>query len=236
MTLSDLQVFIGSLTNDPTHDRYTTTDIGTELDNLMDQWNVEAKLIKATVSVTLTGGTRQYAISSLTGTPIAFNRVTHNGLELKKVDKSYMDQYTGTDWTQDSGTPKKYLIEVTDPTTQYLTLHPTPATTDASYAAVVEYTKRHTSMSASSDVPFMSGSSSDTLLRPYDYGLAFGVASHLLLRDPSEINAAKAANYQRLSTLVFGDVVQVFKNIEREEPYRLRGGRYWNGAYQYTDK
>lgn len=230
MTLSDLQTLIGSLTNDPNHDRYSLTDIGTELDNSQDTFNIEARLIKDTVSVTLVSGTRQYAISGLTGTVIGFARVTHNGLELKKVDKAFMDLYTGTDWTTSQGTPTRYLIEITDPDVQYLTLWVAPDGAAAAFPVIAEYIKRHTPMSLSTDVPFMSGTSSNTLLRPYDQFIAYDVAGRLLKRDPSPVNVPKALSYEQIANRGLADLTQVFKNIEREEPYRLRGGRYWNSG------
>lgn len=230
MTLSDLQILIGDLTNDPNHDRYTTTQIGTELDNSQDKWNIEAKIIKDTVTLTTVDGTRQYALSTLTGTPISFPRVTHKGLELKKVSKSWLDLYTGTDWTLDVGTPRFFVVEATDPDVQYLTVYPTPQSADAGANLVVEYVKRHTPMVASSDVPFTSVTTSNYLLRTYDWGLAYDVSSRLLARDPSEINAKKQTDYAKIAGGVMADVVQVFKQLEAEEPKKMRGGRYWNSG------
>lgn len=221
MDLSALQTLIGSLTNDPQHDRYTTSDIGTELDNSQDKWNVEAKIIKDTVTLTIVDGTRQYVLSGLTGTPISFLRVTHKGLELEKVDKIFMDLYTGSDWTQDIGTPKRFFIEATDPDIQYLAVHPTPQAADAGANLVVEYIKRHTALSASTDKPF----NGNDLLLPYHYGLAYDTASRLLSRDPSPQNSSKVITYQREAGIVMANVVQVFKALEKQEPWRLKGGR-----------
>lgn len=229
MTLSDLQTLIGNLTNDPNHDRYTTTDIGIELDNSQDEWNAEIGIIKDTVTLTVVDGTRQYAISGLTGTVIGFRRVTHKGIRLEKVDKSWMDLYAGgQDWTTNNGTPKKFLIEATDPDVQYITLYPTPTANDAGAYLVVEYIKKHTSMSSSTDVPFMSGTSSNSLLRPYDWGLAYATSVRLLLRDPSKESVAKVQNYSTVAAGVKANVIQVFKDLEEETPRRFRGGRYWN--------
>lgn len=227
MTFSDLQAFIGSLCNDTNHDRYSLSDINTELDNSQDTWNLEAKIIKDTVTVTVVDGTRQYALSGLTGTPISFPRVTHKGLDLDKRSKSYFDHLLSNDWTQDIGTPNEFFIEAEDPDNQYITLHPTPQSGDAGAYLVVEYIKRHTALSASTDVPFMSGSSSNYLLRPYDWGLGYSVASKLLLRDPNAANAKKAEDYRKIAQNVMAEVVQVFKALEAEEPKRLSGGRYW---------
>lgn len=230
MTLSDLQILIGNLCNDPNHDRYSLTDIGTELDNSMNNWNIKAKLIKETTTLTVVSGTRQYLLSTITGTPISFARVTHKGLDLKKRSKAYFDLY-GTDWTQDTGTPVEYCIEGTDPTNLYLTLHPTPQSGDIGAYLVVEAIIGHTSMSASSDVPYMLGAASNYLLRPYDWGLAYSASSRLLSRDPSIVNGPKAQAYEAVATNVLDDVIQVFKALEAEEPKRLMGGRYWNSGY-----
>ena len=219
MDLSSLQTLIGDLTNDPNHDRYSTTQINTELDNTQDKWNAEAKILKDTVTLTVVDGTRQYALTDLTGTPISFTRVTHKGLLLEKRDKPYFDlYYGGSDWTTTPGTPTDYFIEATDPDLQYLTVFPIPQSGDAGANLAVEYVKKHTAMSASSDTPF----NALPLMRPYDYGLAYDVASRLLVRDPSEINAAKVAPYARIANSVLADVIQIFKALEKQIPLRLK--------------
>lgn len=230
MQLSEIQALVGSLTNDPNHDRYSTSDINTELDNSQDTWNLEAKIITDTVSTTLVAGTRQYALSGLTGTPISFPRVTHRGLDLAKRSKAYFDHLTGYDWTQDIGTPREFFIEATDPDAQYITVHPTPQSGDVDVALISEYCKRHTPMSASTDVPFMSVTTSNYLLRPFDWGLCYSVASKLLLRDPNEANAKKSADYANIAKNVLNEVIQVFKALEAEEPKRISGGRYWSSG------
>lgn len=226
MTLSDLQTLIGSLVNDPNHDRYTTTDLGTELDNSMDEWNVEARIIKNTVTLTVVAGTRQYALSSLTGTPIAFTRATHKGLPLKKRSRAYFDLYSsGQDWTTIQGTPTDYCIEEAIAATQYVTIRPTPTGNDTGANLVVEYVARHTSMSAASDTPFMTGTTVNYLLRPYDWGLAYHASARLLARDPSEQNNLKTTNYATIAKGVKADVIQVLQAMEKEEPYSLRSNR-----------
>jgi len=226
MDLTTLQTLIGDLTNDPNHDRYSLTQINIELDNSQDVWNAEAKILKDTVTLTTTAGARQYALSGLTGTPISFARVTHRGIELQKKDKSWFDLYTSTDWTVDTGTPRYYLIEATDPDIQFLTVYPTPRDADAGANLVVEYIKRHTSMSASSDQPF----NSSPLATPYHYGLGYDVSSRLLIRDPNELNVQKVMPYKKLADIAKANVIQVFKALEREEPLRLRGGKVWQGG------
>lgn len=229
MTLTDLQALIGTLCSDPNHDRYSLSDINTELDNSQSTWNIEAKIIKETTTITESANVRQYLMTLITGTPIAFPRVTHLGIDLHKRSKSYFDLY-GLNWTQDIGTPTEFCIEATDPSNLYLTLHPTPQSGDAGPNLVVEAIIGHTSMSASVDVPFMLGTVSNYLLRPYDWGLAYSVASKLLARDPSATNVQKQDTYRQIALGVLAEVVQVFKALEAEEPKRMSGGRYWNNG------
>lgn len=236
MTLSDLQALIGSLTNDPNHDRYSLSDINTELDNTQDDWNVKAKIIKDTITITVVDGTRQYALSGLTGTPISFPRVTHKGLDLGKRSKAWLDHASGTDWTVAIGTPKFFVIEGEDPDNQFITLQPIPQSGDAGANLVVEYIKRHTPMSAASDTPFMSVTTANYLLRPYDWGVAYTTAARLLTRDPDAASVNKSVNYLRIGDNVLSDVIQVFKALEAEEPKRIAGGRYWNSGYLHTTK
>lgn len=221
MQLSDLQSLIASLVNDPNHDRYSLSDINTELDNTQDTWNLEAKIIKGTTTITVVANTYQYALTTLTGTPIAFPRVTHKGIDLSKRSKAYFDHLSQRDWTQDIGTPTEFFIEATDPNSLYISLHPMPQSGDIGANLVVEYIKRHTPMAASTDVPFTSVATANYLLRPFDWGLAYSVAAKLLLRDPSPVNASKSSNFAQTAKNVLDEVIQVFKALEAEEPKRM---------------
>jgi hypothetical protein len=242
MQLSECQSLIGSLTGDPSHDRYPLTDINIELDNTQDDWNLKARIIKATTTITIVDGTRQYALTTLTGTPLAITRATHKGLHLDKRSKTWLDLYSGVDWTAQTGTPTVIVIEEEDPAIQYVDFYPTPLSNDAGANAVIEYVKRHTPMSAASDVPFMSGTSSNYLLRPYDWGVCYATAARLLLRDPNQTNSLKVygvspdkPGYLRIGENVLGEVIQMFKSFEKEEPPRFRGGRNWNsGEIRYS--
>lgn len=227
MTLSELQALIGSLTTDPNHDRYTLSDINTELDNTQRQWNQEIKIIKETTTITTIDGQRQYLLSLITGTPIAFPRVTHKGLIIAKRSKAYFDLYN-YNWTTDIGTPIEFCVEATDPGNLYLTLHPTPQSGDAGANLVVEAIIDHTPMVAPTDVPFMLGTTSNYLLRPFDFYIAYSTSARLLARDASAANQSKASEYLKISADGKDNLVQVFKALEAEEPKRMAGGRYWN--------
>lgn len=228
MQLPELQALVGPLTNDPNHDRYSLTDINTELDNTESQWNQEIKIIKETTTITVINNQRQYLLSLITGTPIDFPRATHKGIDLKKRSKAYFDLYTSSDWTQHIGTPTDFLIEGSDPSNLYLDVYPTPQGGDIGAYLVVEAIIAHTPMSLSTDVPFMLGALSNYLLRPFDFYLAYSAAARLLARDPSPINNSKAQQYMEIAREGKELLTNVFKNLERQEPRRLAGGRQWS--------
>lgn len=230
MQLSDLQSLVGSLTSDPNHDRYSLSDINTELDNAQNQWNVEIKIIRVYTAMLIIAGQYQYAfLGSVGKTVIAMGRATFKGIEMKKRSKAYFDLYSGGDWTLDQGTPSEYCIEATDAVNLLMTVHPTPQGNDAGINIAFETVVAHTPMSAATDTPFQQNSGvSDSFLRPYDFYLAYNVAARLLARDPSDLNNARAGQYLKISQEGKADLIQVFKALETEEPKRMSGGRYWN--------
>lgn len=154
--------------------------------------------------------------------PIAFRRVTHKGIDLQKKSKAWFDLYASDDWSDDTGTPTSFYID-TDGDAFNLVVYPIPQSNDAGANLVVEYVKLHTAMASASDSPF----NSITYLSPYHYGLAYECASWLLTRDPDPANAIKIDRFQKIATNVLADVIQVFKSLEKEEPMRLAGGRFW---------
>lgn len=230
MTLSDLQTLIGNLTNDPGHDTYTPSDIGIELDNSQNEWNIEVGIIKQTTTITVNSGQRQYLLTLITGTPISVDRATHKGLKLEKRSKAFFDLYTGTDWTTDIGTPTEFCVESEDPANLYLTVHPTPQTNDTGANLVTEVIVGHTTMSASTDVPYMLGTASNYLLRPYDWYLAYSAAARLLARQASAPNQLKSTEYAAIAKNGMDQLIDYFKGLEAEEPKRMAGGRYWNSG------
>lgn len=214
---------IGDLTNDPLHDRYSTSQIRTQLNTVQNHWNVTAGIIVDTVTITTVDGTRAYNFSDLTGTPIEFRRVTHKGIELLKRSKNYFDLYTNTDWSLDEGTPRMWYVD-TDAGGFTLVVYPTPQDADAGANLVVEYIKAHTAMASDSDSPF----DSLTLLTPYHHGVAYEASANLLAQDPSDQqNIMKLDQYRKIARSTLDDVIQVFKAMDKDEPMRITGGRNW---------
>ena len=228
MQLSDLELQTAKLCSDENHIRYQLPDVDKELDNAIGQWNEEIKIIRETTTISVVAAQRQYALTLITGmTPISFPRVTLNGIDLKKRSKTYFDLYTSYDWTAIQGTPTDFYIEATDPANLFLTVYPVPTSNDVPGNLVVESVIAHTPMVNSTDVPFMSGTTSNYLCRPYDFYLAYSAAARLLARDPSTENQARQGTYMEIAKEGKELLVNVFKQLEADEPLRLRGGRQW---------
>lgn len=234
MQLSDLQTLVATLCNDPSNARYQTTDINQELNNTQRQWNGEIGINKRSGTITVVNGQRQYPLFTLiTGTPVSFTRVTHKGIDLKKRSKTYFDLYTGTDWTQAIGTPTDYFIEfentanVQDQSDKYITLYPIPQSNDVGANLVVEFVADVSDMSGGTDLPFTTGQFSNYFTLPYHFYIAYSAAARLLARDPSPENQVRAGQYLVIAGQGKELLINIFKNLEAEEPIRLRGGRQW---------
>jgi hypothetical protein len=225
-TLSDLQTYISGKINDPTNTRYSLTTINSELDTVQDRWNLEAHIVRDSVTLTTVAGTSTYALSGLTGTPIKFLRVTHKGINLQKRSKQYFDMFTSYDWTADNGTPNDYYIDI-NTSTPLIGVRPNPQGNDAGANLKIEYVKRHTSMSAASDTPFMNGSSANTLVAPYFYGVGLEAAANLLDPDPTPETVQKASLFRAQAERVLSIVMQIYTDLDSDEPLRIQGGRNW---------
>lgn len=233
MTFAGLKTFIGSKCNDPSEQRYSASDKAQALEDSQTHFNLTAKILKSTTTLTVVDGTRQYALSGITGTPIAFERVTHKNIPLKKRSKSYFDLYLGgIDWTSVTGTPTQYFVEESDPSNQYLTVFPVPGPEDAGANLVVEAIIAHTPMSADGDYPFMKSGVSNYILRPYDVFVAYHAAYLLLMGDPTQENIIKAqgqdgdSGYKGIAQDGLDQIVQTLNALEQEEPPSIK---HWPG-------
>lgn len=211
------------MVNDPNHDRYSTSQIDTQLDIVQNRWNVDGGILVDTVPISVIDGLSVYSISVLGGIVIDYRRVTHNGIELTKRSKAWFDLYASHDWSNDVGTPTDFYIETTGISFE-IVLYPKPTSADAgTNNLVVEFVKQHTTMATGTDEPF----DNIPYLGAYHYGIAYHAASNLLSQDPDPVNAAKAARYLKLGDIAYADLLQHYKQFDKDEPLRLSGGRYW---------
>ncbi len=227
MQLSDLQTQTAILCNDPNNARYLLSDITQELNNAQRQWNAEIKIIKETTTIAVVPAQRQYALTLISNTPISFPRATMAGIDLKKRSKSYFDLYTSYDWTQINGTPTDFFIEATDANNLFLTVYPNPTSNNVPNNLVVESIIDTTDMALATDTPYMQGTVANYLCRPFDFYLAYSAAARLLSRDPSPENSGRASAYLSLTSQGKDALINVFKQLEADEPLRMRGGRQW---------
>lgn len=157
------------------------------------------------------------------------NRVAHNNLELARRSRFELDLRTSTDWTDDTGTPKQYYVDL-DPNNKVIRLYPTPTSSDAGTNNLkIEYIKIPPTLSADASVPF----DSHTLLTPYHMAIAYWAAADLLRsgNGPFDITttAAKIAMYEREYEKLVDHAVNRWRGMSESKQMRLFGGRYWKG-------
>lgn len=227
-TLSDLQSYISNQINDPTNSRYSLTLINQQLDIAQNLWNMEALICRAIVTLTTVAGTQTYAISTLTGTIIKPLRVTHKGIALRRRSKYYFDLFSAIDWTTDQGTPKDFYFDISNAVPN-IGLHPTPQSNDAGTNLAVEYLLAHQQMVNPTDTPFASPAlTTNSLISPYIYGLGLECAAAILEPDPTPETVKKAAVFRAQANAVRSQVVQLYQDLEWDEPLKMYGGRSWS--------
>lgn len=105
-------------------------------------------------------------------------RITHKGLELKPVSRFTLLRDNGDDWSDDKGTPVRYIIDAEE-ARKAITLYPIPQADDTGANIVLTYYPIPTALSADSDTP-LNGSS---LMAQFHYGIAAKAASIILLNE-----------------------------------------------------
>lgn len=226
-TLSDLQTYVSNQINDPTNTRYSIALINQQLDIAQNLWNMEALICRATVIFTSVAGQQVYPISNLTGTIIKPLRVTFKGIALVQRSKYYFDLFSARDWTTDQGTPRDYYLDINQ-TPPVIGLHPTPQGNDAGLNVGFEYLLAHQQMVNPTDTPFTSPVGQNTLITPFLYGLGLECAAAILEPDPTAETVKKASIFRAQANAVRSAVVQLYQELEQDEPMRMQGGRSWN--------
>jgi hypothetical protein len=243
-TLSDLQTYISGLINDPSNTRYSLTSINNQLDLAQHRWNAEAKICRWTDYVALTANQYRYPLStSLTMMPLQILRVTFKGQPIIIRSTDWLDKYSAFDWTTSIGTPQDFCIDLNSnnatlsQTGPSFILHPTPQGGDVTAYTnnvgisnlnplAVEYLAPHTTMVNASDQPFtVNNTYTNTAILPYLAGLGLDVAASLLEPDPTQETVLKARLFRSQANNYLSLVVQQYRGLEEEAPFRMSGGR-----------
>jgi hypothetical protein len=244
LTLSDFQTYVSGLINDPSNTRYPLTLINSQLDIAQHRWNAEAHICRWTDYVTPTANVYRYQISTnLTLFPIQILRVTYKGQPVMIRSVEYFDKYSANDWTTSTGTPQDFCIDLNSnnatlsQTGPSMILHPTPQAGDVTpytnnvgitnlAPLAVEYLAPHTPMSAASDQPFTVNSTyTNTAVIPYLAGLGLDAAASILEPDPTKETVLKANLFRSQANAYMSMVVQLYRGLEEDAPFRMSGGR-----------
>jgi hypothetical protein len=149
-------------------------------------------------------------------------RLAHRGIRLRRVSKFDLDTLFKSDWSDDTGTPEAYFVDL-DPNNKKYRLYPIPQAADAGAYLSVEYIKIPPALTNDTDVPL----DSHTLLGPYHMALAYWSAAELLKQNPNEARIAKINLFEREYQKLVTHCEETFKAMGESQPMRMRGGRYF---------
>lgn len=222
LTRDELVTRVGLLVEDPSNVRWDSTTKISLLNQWQDRFVLDTRALTDVASSSVVAGTQEYDLPS---DILSTVRVVLNGIELRQTGKVDIDDNTNSDWTQTTGQPHSYYIDL-DPDNLKIGLYPVPTAAEAGSSNLkIEYTKQPTALSASSSVPF----NSHTLLGLYGEALAYGCAYQLLLTDPTPENLARAARYLSEYGVYVAKAINNFRAMRQRKPLRLRGGRFFRG-------
>ncbi len=91
----------------------------------------------------------------------------------------------------------------------------------------IEYVTPHSTLVNPTDTPFTVNGNQNTLILPYLAGLGLDVAASLLEPDPTAETVKKAAMFRGQANAYLSIVVQIYSDLETDEPFRMQGGRNW---------
>ena len=204
---------------DPQQSRYSGL-YDTGLDRAQEQFAMESKaLYKDASTVTVVDGTASYNL------PSDFmweKKMTHKGILLTPISRATMEYYQESDWTDDTGTPKFYIIDPEEGRKTF-TLYPIPQGDDAGANLILTYYP----LPASSTDDTVNPLNASALMAQFHYGIAAYLAWSLLGNETytPEISTKRSdlmLTYQKAVT----QAVDTFGNT-KSASLRLKGGRYW---------
>lgn len=206
------------LINDPSAQRFTSSQIQSELQKAQEWFVLDTRCLTDNVTDTAVADQASYDLQS---DCLDIKRLAHKGLELKRVSKFELDRYTGQDWSDDKGTPRLYYVDL-DPNNKKYYLYPIPQGEDAGAYLAQEYIKIPPTLSSDSSVPL----DSHTLLAPYHDALAYKAAATLLDILPDQQSVAMIQRYEKKYEQYVSHCIETFKALSVTQPVRMRGGRY----------
>lgn len=217
-----LQSRLSDIIGDPNNTRWTTTQKQNMLQVAQEAFVNDSKCLIDNQQFSITDGDNTYALAADT---FDVRRVAHKGLPLTRISKFDLDVYVGGDWTDDTGTPTRYYVDLTG-TSKELTLYPKPTANDVgTNNLVVEYVAIPAVMSSGAADPL----DAQVLLQPYLMAIVYYAAAEFLnmSKDPQEW--ARANIYRAQYKGIASDCEEIYNALRETKPPRMRGGRYFRG-------
>ena len=222
LTRSDIQSRINEFINDPNDSQWTAAQKQAKIQEAQEQFVEDTKALTDTQSFSVADGVNTYSLSDDT---LDIVRVALNGVKLRRYGKFDLDIAVQGNWATSTGTPASYYVD-TSLTNRNLTVFPIPKANDVGVDnLVVEYVKVPDTLSSDSSAPL----SAQVLLQPYLMALAYYAASEFLSADNDPQKWIKADRYRKMYKDKVSDCREIFVNLSKTVPMRMRGGRNFKG-------
>ena len=220
MNLSQIRTLASLFVTDPNQTRFSPSQYDTAINRAQEQFAFDSKsLFKDAPTYTVVDGTATYDL------PSDFwleKQVTHKGLELTPISRATLQLNNGDDWTDDTGTPRHYIIDPEEARKQ-IRLYRIPQAGDAGANLILTYYPVPASVSSDSDVPLNSSS----LMVQFHTAIAYYAAYLLNMYEVAtpEIQAKQSMFMREYQNKVI-EAIDNFGN-SKMEGLRLRGSRKW---------
>lgn len=210
MTRNELRSIVSKMVEDANQTKYKEAAYNEAIDIAQKQFAMDSKAYYKDQAITMASGTAAYAL------PSDFmweKQVVLNGLELQPISRATLQSIKTDDkWTDDTGTPKYFIIDP-ELARQSITLYPKPDSTSDGTDLVLTYYPNPETMSSDSSTPF----GGSTLMAQFHMAIAAYAAWLLMsyLTQTPEIAQKRAGFIQTYSSKV-GEAIQTFGNTKSE--------------------
>ena len=216
MNRGSLRTQAADFCGDKNQTRYSATQYNTAINRAQEQFSLDSNSTFKDVPYSNAAGD---ATEALPSDFIVEDWVKYDGIEIDPISRHELQRLSGQDWTDDTGTPEKYIIDPEE-ARKTITLYPIPVD---SKTLVMRYLALPAELSADSDTPL----NSSALLIQFHIGIAAYVAWLLLLGE----QMSPQVREKRDSLLVMyndsvNKAIEKFGNT-KSMGIRIRGSRIW---------
>jgi hypothetical protein len=217
LTRADIQTLIAGILGDPDYQEFTETNVQDAIQVAQERFVKDTKCLKDVQTTTIVAGTYEYDLPT---DILDVTRVSHNGLKLERVSEYDLDVWKDTNWAADTGTPRKYYIDL-DPDNLVIRVYPIPVAADVSYSLIIEYIKIPPELTLTTSVPF----NGNTLLSPYTMSIVYAAASDLMKQAPNQARMIQIPLMEKEYSRYVADCIDTFVAMEKMKPVTMAVGR-----------